>query len=153
MPSRQLIPDTYAFFRLLSALLVIIAYLILLMITRPYKTDDVDMVAIATQTGLMCVFFSALCLRLSQSLNELDLANAGLSWRVLGFRSQWEATLIMASFSFIIIVIFVLTVSVGVLKQSAVKSMRMVLFTKKTRDRVDESMSRSTTFGPKTYRC
>jgi len=123
----QLIPDTYSFIRLSAALMVIIAYLIVLMMAKPYKADDVDLTAIASQSALTCIFFSALCLKLFQELDELELVSNinGLAERTLGFGSQWQVTCAMIIFNIAVLVFFLATLVVRLMTDSKVRCIRL----------------------------
>ena len=81
----QWIPHTMLFVRTLFGYLVSFGYLVLLVVVRPYKRNDVLMTAFAIQVSTVLIFLMALCIQLFTWLHAID---SELATRVLGFDSE-----------------------------------------------------------------
>ena len=60
-----LIPEDVVFLRLVAALLVVLAYLVLVLIRRPYRSPETAALALGINVALACLFFSALLLHVA----------------------------------------------------------------------------------------
>ena len=62
-----LVPQDLVFLRLVAALLVCIAYLILLLYSKPYREPTTAAVAVGVNVTLVCLFFTALLIKMANA--------------------------------------------------------------------------------------
>ena len=93
----QVIPEEYAFIRVLSGLLLSIVYAMSICSLKPYKRFDVDVLAITSQFALVCVFVGATVLRL---FDDLEAAvDTETAVELTGFSSTVQVVAVMLIFN------------------------------------------------------
>lgn len=106
----QLIPPDLKFLRLLIGLMMTLAYMTLLTIVRPYRLWDLNMLAIATQITLTCVFIAAICISLYTRLEERGISIGegaeDLAQDILGFPSAYAVVNVMLFLTFGVLGLF-----------------------------------------------
>jgi len=98
----QWIPHTMLFVRTLFGMLASFAYLMCLFLARPYKRNDVSIIAFGVQSATILILVMALCIQLFTSLQEVD---PKLATRILGFQSMASlvATVIVTNLGLLLI--------------------------------------------------
>ena len=76
-----LIPFQYALVRLITAILVALAHLVLLLSASPYRQTTTTLVALSTSFSLLCTLFAALLVRL---FDEIDFLRATFNLNEIG---------------------------------------------------------------------
>ena len=97
----QLVPPSLHYVRLLAAVIVTVVYLVLFLLLKPFKRDDVNALAMGSQSLLTCVFIAAQTLRLFNELSDVGLAR-----KLLGFSRVDELVAMMILFNVAILFVF-----------------------------------------------
>lgn len=119
----QFIP--YQFIRLLAALLITIMYMALLLIIKPFRQRDLNLLgAIGAQFALACTFIGAICLSIYNNL-ELEGGTA-LALRFTGFASAMDLVNLIIGFNISVVVIFLGVTLLQAAKQTDTPQLRLV---------------------------
>ncbi|KAL1525500.1 hypothetical protein AB1Y20_020356 [Prymnesium parvum] len=95
-----LIDDAIAFMRLVAALILSIAFLVLLLQCRPYRRLLDHAMATGCQLLLVCIFLGGILVRLYEDVVHDPDGSAALAYRLLGLRSSDQAVVLMISVAF-----------------------------------------------------
>jgi len=106
-----LIPDSVPFLRLIAALLVALMFMVLLMLTRPYKKQDVNLMAQGALFMLVCILVTSLCLQLYEGISGYTYACSAedgdaIANDLMGFSSDDQIVYIMIAFNATVLVCF-----------------------------------------------
>ena len=95
-------PEEIAFVRLVVALLISIAGLMLVVVLRPYRKTNHQLLGVAVQLGLVCNFIGAILLKLHSDFKPVlpPLPNGTWLQLIMGFTSADQIAALMMSFSF-----------------------------------------------------
>uniref|UniRef100_A0A7S0L0T4 TIR domain-containing protein n=1 Tax=Coccolithus braarudii TaxID=221442 RepID=A0A7S0L0T4_9EUKA len=135
--------ERFAMFRIITALLVAVLFLVVLMFSRPYKNRQLALFSIMTQFSTFCCLLGGLCIKLFVDLEDFLYAcpeqdGTLIAVRVTGFDNTLQIILSIILFTVIVLVIFVIGTFVQVAGERSVKRIRLV----STRDYPELSISK-----------
>ena len=115
----QMIPQEWL--RLQAGLVTTLMYTIALLYFKPYKRDDIDMLAIGAQITLLGIFLGSVNIKLYS-----DLASTTGSTDITGFNSQREAEVAMVIFTFLSVGLFLASTLYMMITRQEPRSVRLV---------------------------
>jgi len=101
----------------------------MLMVVRPYRSAELNLMAIAVQIALVCVFFASLCISLHMRLQEQSSASCSgvdLAQTILGFEQTSSIVNLMIGFTLGILSVFAAIVVYQTLALRSMESVRLV---------------------------
>jgi hypothetical protein len=122
----RLIPDRLSLIRLQLGLLTTLVYMVLLLFMKPFKREDLDILAIGSQICVLAFFFGALNIKLHEEVTDHAPDREGLALAVTGFTSALELAMVIFSFNMMTLVLFFATTLYQMVTTPRTKTLRLV---------------------------
>jgi len=100
-----LIDTDHHFIRLVIAILVVITFLIMLLVSSPYKKRLDHAMAVAVQVLFICIFIGGMVVGLFDDITKDHEGTSQLAFRVLGVRSADDVVVIMIVVAFMMLAV------------------------------------------------
>lgn len=108
--------------RLQLGLMAVLVYALVLLYMKPYRRDDCDTLAIATQIALLGIFASALNIKLYQ---DMEADSVGAASRVLGYSSESQLSTGVFLLNLSVVLLFLLFTAFQLASRGQVRHIRL----------------------------